>query len=148
MTYRLCKNGRGVLMTREPIMITGALELEFIGASEDHTAVIKNGENVYYRNIHAGKCELEAEKILPGVIQIYIISDNAANPECVLDELFATCGDSEIAICGNTLEYDKLLTEQRLEMEELRSEICLFRSELDQFRREFDEVYADTDILN
>lgn len=148
MTYRLCKNGRGVLMTREPIMITGALELLFEGVDEGYTAVIKTGEKVYYRSIHEGKCELEAEKILPGVISIFVAFDKTINPTWILDELYATCGCGAIAVSGNCLEYDKLLAEQRAEMDELRVKMSEFAAALEQFRLDFDEVYADTDILN
>lgn len=148
MKYRLCNNGRGVLMTREPVMLEGSLKVELETPICECTAIIKSGDKEYYRPIREGVFELDARKILPGVMQIKVIKNDAVNPTWTLDELYAVCKGDCVAVCGNTLEYDRLLAEQRVEMDELREGMRAFKAELEQFRRDFDEVYADADILN
>lgn len=149
MLYRLCNNGRGVLITREPIMLEGSLKVELeTPLEEEYTAIIKSGGKEYYRAIREGVFELDARRILPGVMQIKVIKNGAVNPTWTLDELYAVCKGDCVAVAGNTLEYDRLLAEQRAEMDELREEMRAFKDELQQFRRDFDEVYADADILN
>lgn len=147
MLYRLCTNGRGVLITRELQFIDGLLVIEFDSITDGYTAVVQNGKNVLYRPIREGRCDVEESKLTDGVVKIAVVKDNEVNPSWILDELYAASKDNCVAITGNTLEYDRLLAEQRAEMDELRVQMREFKAELEQFRRDFDEVYAGTEII-
>ena len=147
MLYRLCTNGRGVLITRELQFIDGFLAIEFDSITDGYTAVIQSGDKVFYRPVTAGRCYLEQQKIAEGVIKIAIRKDDEVDPTWILDELYAATKDNCVAVTGNTLEYDRLLAEQRAEMDELRVQMREFKAELEQFRQDFDEVYAGTEII-
>ncbi len=147
MRYRLCNNGKGVLITREASILGGALVLEFDSIDNGYTVVIKNGEHVFYRSVKDGSCELEASKISGGVLQLSVIKNDEVNPTWTLDELYAVRKGNVVAISGNTLEYDKLLAEQRAEMDELRADMLVFKAELEQFRKEFNAVYKGYEII-
>ena len=148
MLYRLCNNGRGVLMTREPVILEGSLKVELEGpAEEEYTAIIKSGDKEYYRAIREGVFELDARRILPGVMQIKVIKNGAVNPTWTLDELYAVCKGDCVAVAGNTLEYDRLLAEQRAEMDELREKMREFEDRLLGLRADFDANYKGRQII-
>lgn len=147
MLYKLCTNGRGVLMTRELCFIDKLLVLEFDSITDGYTAVIQNGDKVFYRPVREGRCDLDEGKLADGVIKIAVRKDDEVNPSWILDELYAATKDNCVAVTGNTLEYDRLLAEQRAEMDELRVQMREFKAELEQFRQDFDEVYAGTEII-
>lgn len=147
MLYRVCNNGRAVLLTREIKMLEGDLQIRFEGEIDGYTAVIKNGTGVYYRPIIKGVAVLPKKHICAGPVMITIIKDDKAEIAWICDELYAATREGSVAIAGNTLEYDKLLAEQRAEMDELRVQMKEFKAELLQFRQDFDEVYAGTEII-
>jgi hypothetical protein len=136
-----------VLVTREPRFIENALTVEFDGADEGFTAIFGIGREHYYRSIKNRKCELEAEKIKNGVITLTVVKDSDTMPTYVCDEMYAVVNGEEICVSGNFLEYDKLLAEQRCEIDELRADNALFKAELLQFRDEFDEIYKGYKVL-
>ena len=129
------------------MMLEGDLEIRFEGESDDCTAVIKNGENVYYRPINEGVAVWAKKHIVSGPVMITVVKNNEITKRWLCDELYAVRENDSVAIAGNTLEYDKLLADQRAEMDELRAEMQKFRAELDQFREDFDAVYAGTEII-
>ena len=148
MRYRLCNNGRGVLITREPIMLEATLKVELeTPLEEEYTAIIKSGDKEYYRPIREGVFELDARRILPGVMQIKVIKNGAVNPTWTLDELYAVCKGNCVAVSGNTLEYDRLLAEQRAEMDELRETMREFEKRLIGLREDFDANYKGRQII-
>jgi hypothetical protein len=61
--------------------------------------------------------------------------------------MYAVVNGEETCVSGNFLEYDKLLAEQRCEIDELREDNALFKSQLLQFRDEFDEIYKGYKVL-
>ncbi len=145
--YRLCDNGRGVLMTREPVLIEGELKLELEGVIDGYTAVIRSGESVFYRPVKDGSCEIDASKLASGAVQISLAKDDEVKPTWTLDELYSVCAGNVAVVSGNTLEYDRLLSEQRVEMDALRADMLLFKAELEQFRKDFDAVYKGYEII-
>jgi hypothetical protein len=149
LKYKLASNGRGVLLERRTVMVEDALAIEFDCISDGYTAVIQSNSNAYslYRQINNGVALLEREKIAPGVMKISVIKDDAVNPIWVLDELYAVCGGEAVAVGGNTLECDKLLAEQRAEMDELRLKMSEFQEELLALRNDFDENYKGRQII-
>lgn len=134
-------------MTREPVMLEGSLKVELETPICECTAIIKIGDKEYYRPIREGVFELDARRILPGVMQIKVIKNGAVNPTWTLDELYAVCKEDCVAICGNTLEYDRLLAEQRVEMDELREKMREFEDSLLGLRADFDANYKGRQII-
>lgn len=134
-------------MTREPVILEGSLKVELETPICECTAIIKSGDKEYYRSIREGVFELDARRILPGVMQIKVIKNGAVNPTWTLDELYAVCKGDCVAVGGNTLEYDRLLAEQRAEMEELRETMREFEKRLIGLREDFDANYKGRQII-
>lgn len=147
MLYKICNNGRAVLVTREPIMIGDALKLQFDEIEDGYTAIFTTGGHVYYRGITNGECQLEATKISAGVIYLVIVKNDETRPTYICDQLYATVGKDDVCVCGNILEYDTLLRDLRVENDELREDMALFKSQLLQFREEFDEIMKGYNVL-
>ncbi len=147
MRYRLCTNGQAVLLTRELRMLDEDLCIELEGVESGYTVIIKSGENTFYRPVIEGVAILAKKHICPGVLELMVVKDDEAKLVYTCDELYSVAKDGYVAICGNTLEYDKLLTEMRAEMDGLRAQMREFKAELLQFRDDFDDIYAGTEII-
>ena len=147
MLYKICNNGRGVLVTREPQFVDGELVLEFDGADEGYVAILQTGDKKYYRNIREGRCAYAANLIKTGAVTVTVVKDDELRPVYECDGLYALCREGVLVIEGNTLEYDRLLAEQRVEIDELREDNALFKKELLQFRYEFDAIYKGYEVL-
>lgn len=147
MKYRLCTNGRGVLLTREIVMLEGNLVLELDGETEGYTVVIKSGENVCYRSITGGIATLDKKHICSGPIHIFIIKDGEFKRTWTCDGLYAVVKDEQVAIGGNMLEYDQLLTDLRIENEDFRVRMKEQEAELAELRQHYDEIYEGYENL-
>lgn len=147
MLYKICNNGRAVLVTREPQFVDGELVLEFDGADEGYVAIAQIRDKKYYRNIREGRCAFAANLFKTGPVGITVVKDDELRPIYECDGLYALCREGVVVIEGNTLEYDKLLAEQRVEIDELRADNAEFKAELLQFREEFDRIYKGYEVL-
>ena len=147
MLYKICNNERAVLITRELQMLDESLFVEFEGIEDGFTAVIKNGEGVYYRPISNGSAVLMADLIKTGVIQIAVVKNDETKPRWICDELYAIAKYGNVAIAGNTLEYDKILAELRIENDEFRTRMMEYEKELKSLRQHYEEIYAGYEQL-
>ena len=147
MIFKICNNGRAVLLTRDPVIIGESIEIVFEGIGEGYTAVFSIGDAVYYRPIKEGRCVLWRDSFVEGAIIATIVKDDEVRPSYVCDELYATCGSGAVVLSGNFLEYDKLLTELREEMDIHRADNELFKAQLMQFREEFDRIMKGYEVL-
>ena len=147
MLYKICNNGRAVLITRAGAFVDEALTVSFDEIDEGYTAIFSLGSKKYYRKIAHGECALEKKHIEKGPIGISVLKDNETQPTYICDELYAVCRSREVCVSGNNLEYDRLLAEQRCEIDELRAYNAAFKAELQYFREEFERVYEGYKIL-
>ena len=147
MLFRLCNNGKGILLTREFKIITDFLVLEIPERDELHTAVIKIGEKTYYRTFEDGKAELSKEFIQTGVITINIIKNEQIQPTWVCDELYAERNGDVVVVGANTLQFDNLLNELRVENDVCREKISELEEMIGELSRHYDEIYAGYEIL-
>lgn len=147
MLYRICNNGRAVLVTREPQFVDAELVLEFDDTPEGYVAIVHIGDKKYYRNIREGRCSIAKSLLKSGPIKVTVVKDDELRPIYEGDELYALCREGVVVIEGNTLEYDRLLTEQRCEIDELREDNAEFKAQLLQFREEFDRLYKGYQVL-
>ena len=147
MLYKICNNGRAVLVTREPCFVENLLEIGFDGCDEGCTAIFTVGDKKYYRPIKDGTCSIEAAKLTGGAIKLVVIEDDATDPTYVCDELWVVHGGDGVYVSGNFLEYDKLLAEQRCEIDNLRADNAEFKKELATFREEFDRLYKGYQVI-
>lgn len=147
MLYRICNNGRAVLLTREPQFVDSELSLEFDTLDSGYVAIFRIYDKKYYRNIREGRCSIAASLLKTGPVGVTVVKDDELEPVYEGDELYALCREGVVVIEGNTLEYDRLLAEQRCEIDELRADNAEFKAELLQFREEFDRLYKGYQVL-
>ena len=147
MLYKICNNGRAVLVTREPQFVDEELVLEFNDTPEGYVAIVQIGDKKYYRNIREGRCSIAKSLLKSGPVKVTVVKDDELRPVYEGDELYALCREGVVVIEGNTLEYDRLLAEQRCEIDELREDNAEFKAELLQFREEFDRLYKGYQVL-
>lgn len=147
MLYRLCNTGRGILLTREFKILSDRLVIEISDKEELYTAIIKTGDKVYYRTFVDGVAELEKGFISPGVISINIVKNDQVKPVWICDELYADVRDEAVAVGGNTLQYDSLLNELRVENDVYRERMTALEKKVDELSRHYEEIYAGYEQL-
>lgn len=147
MKYKLCTNGRAVLLTREIVMLEEDLTVEVEGENEGYTVVFKSGKQVLYRPLVNGVATLKKKFVSPGVVIVIIIKDDEAKCNWYGDSLYAAVKDDSVAVGGNTLEYDKILCDLRLETEDFRVKMANQERELSELRAHYEEIYAGYENL-
>ena len=147
MLYRLCNNGKGILMTREFKIITDFLNLEIPEKDELYTAIIKIGDRTYYRTFVDGVAVLGKEFIQTGVISVNIIINDHIQPTWVCDELYAERNGDVVVVGANTLQFENLLNELRVENDVSREKMTQLENKINELSRHYDEIYAGYEIL-
>ena len=147
MLYKLCNNGRAILLTREFKILEKNLTIRLSDHQNEHTAIIKTGEKIYYRTFKNGLAELDRSLIASGPIAISIVKNKEIKPTWICDELYADVKGGAVAVGGNTLEYDKLLGEQRIESDELRRMLSKHGEALLELKQHYEEIYEGYKLL-
>lgn len=147
MLYRLCNNGRAILLDRQFKIIEDKLRIEIDETNDLYTAVIKIGNKIYYRTIKDGVTDLDKSFITPGVITISIIKNDEIKPTWVGDELYADVKGQAVVIGANTLQYDILLNELRVENDVYRERMTELENKINELTRHYEEIYAGYEIL-
>lgn len=147
MQYRLCNNGKAILLNREFKILDKMLQIKIDESTGIYTAVIKMGKKIYYRTIMDGITGLEKRLITPGVISVSIIKNDGIRPVWVCDEMYADVKDQTVVIGGNTIQYDTLLNELRVENDVFRERISVLENKIDELSRHYEEIYAGYENL-
>lgn len=147
MLYRLCNNGRAILLDRGFKIIGDNLVLEISETDELYTAIIKTGDKTYYRTFVNGVAELGKELIQPGAMKVSIIKNDKVQPTWIGDELYAERDDQAVVVGANTLEYDTLLNELRIENDVYRDRMTGLEDKINKLSKHYDEIYAGYEIL-
>ena len=147
MLYRLCNNGRAILLNRQFKILRDKLVISINEANDVYTAVIKIDDKIYYRTIKDGRTDLDKSLITPGVITVSIIKNDEIKPTWVGDELYADVDNQVIIVGGNTLQYDILLNELRVENDVYRERMGELENKINELTRHYEEIYAGYEIL-
>ena len=147
MLYRLCNNGRAILLDRGFKIIKENLVLEIPERDELYTAIIKTGDKTYYRTFVEGVAELGKEFIQPGTIKVSMIKNDKVQPAWIGDELYAETDDQAVVVGANTLEYDTLLNELRVENDVYRERMTELENKINKLSKHYDDIYAGYEIL-
>ena len=147
MHYRLCNNGRAVLVTREPVIVTNSMRIYFDNIEDGYTAVVTTESGVFYRPIVGGFCEVRRDSFVRGAIKLTVIRDEDMKPYYLCDELFCVISGEMLVVTANYYEQDRLLSDLRVENNELRDKLADFEARLLHFEKEFERIYAGYDLL-
>lgn len=147
MLFRLCSNGKAILLTREFYILDDKLAIELTECDDRYTAVIKTGTKTFYRSFVEGMAELESSFIEPGIITITIIQNNKIAPSWICDELYASRKGDVVAVGGNMLQYDKLLAELRAVNDDFAKRFTQMENRVKELERHYEEIYAGYENL-
>lgn len=147
MLFRLCNNGKAILLTREFKILKDKLAIGLTENDDQYTAIIKTGDKTFYRTFTEGVAELESSFIGPGVMTITIVRNNEIKPTWICDELYASKNGDVVAVGGNTLQYDKLLTELRAENDDFREKFAVLEKRVGELEHHYEEIYAGYENL-
>lgn len=100
MKYKLLYDGKGVILSRQPMIVDGDVEVKFDGAPDGAVALFVCGKDKRFRTIESGVCTLPKD-MLSGSIEVSVINyDGTVNPHrWTCEGLFAdTLKSGEIII--------------------------------------------------
>lgn len=140
--YKLLNNQTAVLITRQPVAIYDELEITFIGAPKEATAIFDTADGAYYRKLASEKCSLPVNK-LSGDIRVAVAILDGTTPikrwEC--EELKATAlKDGSVLIMPNDLNLPKVVANLRIENDSIRSENANITKELNAIKKKLDDI--------
>ena len=69
--YKLLNDGQGVILTRQPRVLDGDMELSFVGAPDGAVALFVRGSDRCFRTIESGACTLP-RAMLGGILEVSV----------------------------------------------------------------------------
>ena len=122
MQYKLLDNGEGVILTRQPALISGDLYVDFSGAPSGATAIFESGDDSIYRLLDGETCDVPVDKLNGAVKVTVVLLDGSARPrKWACEELLAEKQQSGgTLISPNDMNLPQRFVELKLENEAIR----------------------------
>ena len=76
MLFRLCNNGKAILLTREYKILEDKLAIGLTENDDQYTAIIKTGDKTFYRTFTEGVAELE-KMLMMFTLAIYCLTTSS-----------------------------------------------------------------------
>ena len=150
MTYKIFNNGRGVITSREPELVSGDLEFLFNGAPEGATAIIiaQNGTS-YYRELKERRCSVPS-KYFEGSVEVGVAVMNGKIPtdrwSCEGLRAIKQPG-GQVLILPDDGDIPGIMAMMRVEMDELRQENKKLKEAQAALRRDFETIKQGYNLI-
>ena len=148
MEYRLLDNQTGVIIGRNPVLLQEKLLLSFPEATGELMVEFENQGVFYYRELQNAHCELNASKIR-GVLKVTLFDNMAPvakRRKWVCEELYIDHTDYGILVYPNDANLPKIVSNLRLENEQIRGELNVLRSSFQSLEERFERLMEGYDI--
>ncbi|MCM1455570.1 MAG: hypothetical protein NC037_03475 [Bacteroides sp.] len=125
MEYRLLDSGKGVMLTRQPELVSGDLYITFTGAPAGATAIFENGNgDSVYRLLSDGSCGVPASFLAGNVRVVVTLLDGTANaPKWACEGIKTTATNGGVLVCPNDGDIPRQIAEMAVEMQGIRTDI-------------------------
>lgn len=126
MEYKLLDIGVGVILTRQPEILSGEISVSFVNAPEGATAIFeeKAGDSFYRELSSDGTCSLPPS--ISGEVRVSVaVFSGVARPKRWICEEFKVCKEQNgcILVAPNDMNLPQTVVELRLENEAIREEL-------------------------
>ena len=125
MEYKLLKNNRGVILTRQPELINDELIITFTGAPNKATAIFDNGDSgSIYRLLKDSSCAVPAA-FLTGETRVTVaLLDGAADaPKWACEGIKGTKTKDGIFVCPDDMDVPSKIADVLIAQDEITDKI-------------------------
>ena len=150
MEYRLLNGETGVILTREPEIISDNLYISFTGAPEQATAIFEreDGESAY-RELSAGLCGLNKE-FLQGTIKVTVaLLNGSIKPKRWFCEGINARPqkDGRVLVRPDDLDMQRKIVALQVENSELKAAICEQAEKYSELEKKLNKLLEGYDIV-
>ncbi len=144
MEYKLLDNATGVILTRQPEMVSEGEELyvQFNNNDPDATAIFeRKGGDSLYRLLSDGLCSVPVAKLC-GVVSVTVANLNGKTPlkRWLCEEIKVEKESGGYLVSPNDMNLPQVVVSLRLENEELRSAQAKQEAEIQELREMLTEI--------
>ena len=148
MKYRLLDSGVGIAITRRAQLLNEILVFEFAGADEG-LLILENEEGIFfYRDVLAGRCEIEISKLQGAVKVTFVVKGNGdTHRKWVCEPLFVDHIEQGGAlVCPDDMNLPQVVADLRVENEAMRRDAADLRESIKALNERFDALLEGWDI--
>lgn len=148
-TYKLLENNSGIIITRNPQIVEDDLDIEFKGAPENAMAVFEfDGGIEIYRPLSSGECSISFPDNEGEVkVSVTLLNKSSRPRRWRCEELkFSTTSSGEMLITPNDMNLPDVVTELKLENEQLRNDFKKLSENFVALREKFDNMMEGYDL--
>lgn len=146
MEYKLLDNGTGIILTRQPEIVSDMLYISFDGAPRDATAIITANGSSIYRLLEDGMCSIPASA---GIVAVGIAElDGSAKPRrWICEGLKAEpLKDGQTLYAPNDGNLPETVAKLRLENQAIRESLSSLENSIKALREKFQKMMEGYDI--
>ncbi len=149
MEYKLLNNCTGVIMTRTPEILNGALLVTFRGATDGMTAIFDNGNTPpIYRSLINSACSIPLHA-LTGEVMVTIADTSKIPAErWTCEEINVRKLESgEFLICPNDVNLRDAIAVLKLENDDLRRGQAELLKNIDKLNMKLNDIMQGNDLI-
>lgn len=144
MEYKLLDNATGVILTRQPEMVSDGEELyvQFNNSDPDATAIFeRKGGDSLYRLLSDGLCSVPVAK-LKGIVTVTVANLNGKTPikRWFCEEIKVEKENGGYLVSPNDMNLPQVVASLRLENEEIRLQQAALEDKYDTLERKLTEI--------
>lgn len=149
LEYKILGNGTAVVLTRQPEIVHGEINVIFSGAPSDATAIFECDGIAIYRPLKDNACEIPGNKLTGAVKVTVAILDGSASPDkWVCEELLAEKQkNGGVLISPNDMNLPQRFIELKLENEDIRQTNARIAARLEKLEDRLTTLLEGYDLI-
>lgn len=149
LQYKLLDNENGIILSRQPIVVSKEMTVSFSDAHLATTAIFETEKHeTYYRELSSGVCSLDVSGIT-GTLKVTAVQiDDRARPlRWFCEELKLTRLDSgEILVAPNDTNIVQTVANLRLENQDIRDKLKSLSNKYDDLEDRLERIMEGYDV--
>ena len=147
ITYRLLNNQTGVILVRNPVLLSGAFTLRFPGMADKLSVEFENQGISYFRELRSGECQINTDK-LQGAVKVTLLetASGSARRKWTCEELFVEHTDKGVWIYPNDGSLPQVVAKLRVENDDIRRELAALKKEFKALEKRFERMMEGYDV--
>lgn len=146
MTFKLLGNDTGVIITRDPEIVSGDVTLSFEGALAGSTAIISTEKRTHFIPIENGSCSIHAEH-LDGNIAIAVAARRFPKRSHCEGIKALQLGDGRVLISPADADLQRIIVNLRIEIDAIRTAQNTLKKNYEEISARLEEYMSGHNLL-
>ena len=148
MKYKILDNGKAYIISRHPELITSCLNVEFIDAPDNATAIFDINGTSYYRKLSGKSCSIDFKKST-GIVKVTLADFNSktVNKWICEEIMIEKINDSTIAVLPNDMNLPMQVVQLASENESIRLKLREIENKYNQLVGKIQDMLEGYDLV-